>query len=196
MEKLFSILICTLTKRHPQFTALYRLLDMQRVLYKVQDKVEILSLCDNGEMPVGRKRNQLISQAQGKFISFIDDDDKVDGHYIKIITDIIQTNSDIDCIGMSGIYTVDGKNPKKFIHSLQYKNYFEKNGVYYRCPNHLNPIRKDCIKDIKFMEVNYGEDSRWAFDVRDKNCLKKEFMYDKNPLYFYCFSKKTTATQK
>jgi glycosyltransferase involved in cell wall biosynthesis len=195
-QKLFSILICTLVKRQAMFRALSHLLEVQAKSCRLGDQVEILSAVDNGEMSVGKKRNHLIATANGRFISFIDDDDRIDPNYVKIITDIIKTNSDIDCVGMTGIYTVDGKNPRKFVHSLQCKEYFEKDGVYYRCPNHLNPIRRDCIKDIKFPEINYGEDSKWAFEIRDKNLLKKEVMYDKTPLYYYRFSKSVTATQK
>jgi glycosyltransferase involved in cell wall biosynthesis len=146
-------------------------------------------------MPVGKKRNILISMSKGKFIAFVDDDDRVNSNYIKIITDIIKTNPDIDCIGMTGIYTTDGQDPKKFIHTLKCKEYYEKDGIYYRCPNHLNPIRRDCIKDIKFDEINFGEDAKWAFKIRDKNLLKKEIMYDKDPLYYYRFSRSVTATQ-
>ena len=194
-EKLFSILICTLAKRQKMFKILYSVLEVQAKCCGVENQIEILSVVDNGKMPVGKKRNILISMSKGKFIAFVDDDDRVNSNYIKIITNIIKTNPDIDCIGMTGIYTTDGKDPKKFIHTLNCKEYFEKDGIYYRCPNHLNPIRRDCIKDIKFDEINFGEDAKWAFKIRDKNLLKKEIMYDQDPLYYYRFSRSVTATQ-
>jgi cellulose synthase/poly-beta-1,6-N-acetylglucosamine synthase-like glycosyltransferase len=195
-NKLFSILICTLIERQKQFRFLNNLLNIQLNKYNAHNDVEVISCCDNRQMSVGAKRNKLLDQASGKFIAFIDDDDAVDIDYIKAITTILKENSDIDCIGIKGVYTVEGRNPKLFIHSLKYNSYFEAQGIYYRCPNHLNPIRKECIKNIRFPEQNRGEDTDWALKIRDAGVLKKEVMFDKKPLYFYRFSPTKTCTQR
>jgi len=187
-QNLFSILICTLVDRQTQFKFLYDLLNVQINMCKLENEVEILFCCDNREMTIGTKRNKLLDESTGKFIAFIDDDDRVDMEYIKIITQIIKSNPDIDCIGIKGILTINGRNPRTFIHSIKYNSYFERDRVFYRCPNHLNPIRKECIKGIRFPEKNFSEDTDWALQIRDKGVLKKEVMFDKKPLYFYRFS--------
>ena len=44
--------------------------------------VEVLVLTDNRHRTTGQKRNQLIGLAQGRFISFVDDDDSVAADYV------------------------------------------------------------------------------------------------------------------
>jgi glycosyltransferase involved in cell wall biosynthesis len=40
-------------------------------------QVEILSLCDDRQMSIGQKRNMLLLQSMGEYVSFVDDDDTV-----------------------------------------------------------------------------------------------------------------------
>ena len=83
---------------------------------------------------------------------------------------------------MEGIITTNGKDPKKFTHSLRHSKWFEKDGVYYRNPNHLNPVKSEIAKKIKFPEVNHGEDRTYSQKILP--FLKTEVYID-GPIYFY-----------
>ena len=184
-----SILICTIKGREDQFNKLKSQLDKQ-----IQDKrVEVLSLYDDKSMPVGEKRNKLVLLASGKYISFIDDDDTISDDYINKILSSINNNP--DCVGIKGVITFSGRNPKIFIHSIKYNKYFEQNGVYYRPPNHLNPIKREIALKFKFPLKNCGEDTDWAMDICKSNVLRTEVFID-DPIYYYLYDHNKTETQK
>lgn len=175
--KKFSILICSLDSR---WAYLNRLLE--RLKPQMTDEVEVLVNSDRREVTIGAKRNMLVSWATGQYVAFVDDDDLVSEKYTSKILRAIR--SEPDCVGIEGTMTTDGVNPKKFIHSIKYRNWFERNGIYYRCCNHLNPIRKDIVVQVPFPEINSGEDHNFSMMV--KPLLHKE-SYISEPIYFYEF---------
>ena len=133
-------------------------------------------------MPIGFKRNMLVNSASGKYVCFVDDDDTVSPDYIPKILAAIQT--DPDCVGIEGEITTDGRNPKKFIHSLRYDHWYEAGGIYYRTPNHLNPIRKSIAQQVPFPTINFGEDA--DFSKRVHPLLKTEVYVD-GVIYHYLY---------
>ena len=38
----------------------------------------------------------------------------------------------------------------------------EKNGVYYRTPNHLSPVKHLIADKVRFPHVNHGEDAAYS----------------------------------
>ena len=60
------------------------------------DKVEIIVATDNRDMSTGAKRNKLIVFAHGKYVSFVDDDDSVNGYYVE---EIIEGNTIVQALG-------------------------------------------------------------------------------------------------
>lgn len=171
----FSILICSLDERKKLLDRLLGILNPQ-----VTKDVEIITDIDNRQKTIGKKRNDLIRQASGEYVAFIDDDDRVSDNYVESILNAIESSP--DCVGIEGIITTRGKNPYKFIHSLQYSEWFQKDKIYYRCPNHLNPIKRSIVKNIEFPEINYGEDKVYSNALI--GLLKHETYIDK-PIYFY-----------
>lgn len=183
--KLWSILICTIEGREESFDKLCEKLKNQIDELGLEDQIEILSCKDKkGEHTIGYKRNQLLWSSQGKYTSFIDDDDDVASNYVQLIYEKLQNNP--DCVSLSGIITFNGNNPKKFIHSLKYKSIFERDNVYFRPPNHLNPIIRSVAVQFSFPEKNFGEDSEWTMAISDSGLLKKEEFID-TPYYFYLY---------
>jgi len=182
---ILSILICTLPKRAKMLEDLINSLNDS-----VKYNVEILY--DNTvNITTGEKRNNLIHKAKGKYISFIDDDDKVSKNYIKRITEIaISIKPDV--IGLTGIMTTNGSTPKKFKHSLQYDGWYEKNEIFYRYPNHLNPIKKDIALKILYPEKTIAEDRDYSHRLykylKENNCT--EFYIDDEPMYYYLYTTK------
>lgn len=192
---LLSILICTIDSRKEEFTILKNHLEKQIKENNLVEKVEIIYCCDNKIYPVGLKRNALLKNASGKFLCFVDDDDWVSKDYVKLITDVIKENEDIDCIGIKG-KLISLKTPqmnKEFIHSIKYKEYSENEKYYIRPINHLNPIKSEIAKKYIFPTINRCEDTDWAMKISKDNILKKEIFIDKI-IYYYRFDFNTSET--
>lgn len=179
-----SILIPTLIERRDKFNFIRNKIQGQITSLKLDKEIEIISFEDNRKYNVGYKRNWLLDQAKGVYSMFVDDDDDVSNNFIKLVYDALKTNP--DCVSLTGIITFNGHNPKRFVHSLKYKSYFESGGVYYRPPNHLNPIKTEIAKKFRFPELNFGEDTNWAMQVCKSGILKKEVEVSE-PYYYYRF---------
>lgn len=178
-NSLLSILIPTLDSRISFRQALLEQLATQAI----EKPVEIL--LDNSNSTIGEKRNNLLQAASGKYVAFIDDDDVIADDYISLIVGGLEADTDLyDCCSLDGIITTNGKYPKRFTHSIQYNSYYEKDGILYRPPNHLNTIRASIAKQFKFPEINFGEDTDWAMQICKSGLLKKEYYVD-HTLYYY-----------
>jgi glycosyltransferase involved in cell wall biosynthesis len=181
---LFSILIPTLEGRRERFDLLYQKLSKQIAENSLSGEVEVAYFLDNMEHSVGFKRNKLIERAKGKFVAFVDDDDDISDDYVHLICNAIKKNPDIDCIGIKGIITFRGKDPRIFVHSLQYKQYFSRGSMYFRPPYHLNPVKREIATKYMFEDISYSEDIDWAMRICRAGALKKEFFID-TVIYFY-----------
>jgi len=190
-----SILIVTLETRQEQFEKLLKSLENQITENNLQDEVEILTFSDNFDYPVGLKRNELLQQASGLFVAFIDDDDVVAEDYVQVIVQAIKSFPDIDCVGMKGKLVSKTLGEKEFIHSVRYTEFTEDEQYYYRPPNHLNPIRAEIAKQFMFPILNRGEDFNWAMQLSIKQVLQREVFIDK-VLYYYLFDWDKTEAQK
>jgi glycosyltransferase involved in cell wall biosynthesis len=180
-EYLLTICICTLPSREIMFNSLVRNLSRQVSDSNLYDDVELISDADIHKT-IGQKRNDLLDLANGKFIVFIDDDDSVSGDYLKQIINVIRKNDDCDCIGMKGVITFDGNEEKKWEISKDFGKWFESNGVYYRTPNHISPIRTSIAKSVGFPNISNGEDFEYSMGVLP--FLKNEVKIEKE-LYHY-----------
>jgi glycosyltransferase involved in cell wall biosynthesis len=172
--KLFSILICTLKNRENYMA---RLTD--RLRPQLGPSIEIL-INSHATDSIGKKRNVLIRHASGRYLAFIDDDDLVSDDYVARITSCLAEEPDV--VGMEGVITVDGENPRPFIHSLRYNSWFEAGGTYYRNPNHLNPVRSVLAKAVDIPDVNFAEDREYS---RLLLPMLKTEAYLERPIYFY-----------
>lgn len=178
-----SLLICHLRQRSAYLRRLLQSLEHQCQAFP--DQVEICVEKDSGELSVGEKRNRLLDRALGMFTAFIDDDDLVAGNYVRRILTAIDRQPEVDCVGIEGIVTVGGPRklqPRRFIHSIRFDRWFEQGGVYYRPPNHLNPIAARHSKSVSFPRKDIGEDHDWSMVIRPR--LQTEVMLE-GPLYFY-----------
>ncbi len=165
-DKKLSVLICSLHKRKALLKRLLDILNKQKT-----DEIEILVDCDDGIITTGEKRNKLLHKAKGDYVTFIDDDDVVSNDYISKILKAVKSNP--DCCGIEGevIFTLKNRK-KKFIHSIKYNHWFEENGVYYRCPNHISPVKRSLALKAGFPNINREEDK--AYSLRLRPYLKTE----------------------
>lgn len=146
--------------------------------------VEIL-VDDDDKRFLGTKRKEMLSKAQGLFTCAIDDDDWISENYVRLIVEAIKNNPTVDNLKINGIITIDGENPKKWIISCHFEDWFEEEGVYYRTPNHICPIKTELVRIAGFDDVAWGED--YPFSQRIKPLLKSEVEVEE-PLYFYQYS--------
>lgn len=178
-----SILICSLEERRESFNKIFSKLKQQINDSNLADAVEILYFLDNRERTTGFKRNVLMLSSAGEYTCFVDDDDDVDEKYIKTLYEAIEHHSP-DCVSLQGLLMTRHAPPQRFIHSIKYNTYFEKEKIYYRPPNHLNVIKKSIALRFQFPEVSKGEDTDWAMQIARSGLLKKEVEIN-FPYYFY-----------
>lgn len=174
-----SILICTLIGREGLLYELTQFLEKQK-----RPEVEILIESDDGSMPIGAKRNLMIDKAKGEFVAFVDDDDWVSSDYVDDILAALE--QDPDCVGICGEIKSDNTvyNGLRFEHSIEYAGWYTgADGVLYRTPNHLNPVKKEIASVVRFDGTkNGGED--YDYSQRLRPLLSKEIFVDKI-LYYY-----------
>lgn len=181
MTPLLSILVCRLPERAASFRRLEQVLRPQ-----LGDHCELLTHnAPRGTMTTGAKRNELLRAARGKYIAFIDDDDLVTKDYVQRIRGAAE--SDPDCVGMEITMYRRGVNPQRCIHSMRFDRWFDvadgpRRRIYYRCPNHLNPVRRELAQAVGFPDLTVGEDRAYSLAIRP--LLTTEVMLE-GPIYTY-----------
>lgn len=184
MKHKLSILICTIPSRAASFGRLITELRGQMLAYA--PAVGIISNAST-ELSIGAKRNWLLEKAESDYVCFIDDDDRVCSNYIDLL--MAGMEKGVDCCSLIGEITFDGRNPKKFIHSLDYTDWYEKNDVYYRSINHLNCIKTSIAIQIGFTHKNHGEDYDFSLKLKESGLLKTEHKIYQT-IYFYDYRTK------
>ena len=188
-----SILIPTVHNRRNTF--LPRILEQVYEQYDHlsvddQKEVEILVLMDNKTIMLGDKRNLMIEQAQGEYVVFVDDDDRLSKNYIHSI--LMATYEKKDAIVFLAEVSINGDTPKVCHYSKDYDRDFNDNSNYYRLPNHICAVKKEIAEMVQFPSVLYGEDS--GYSKKLKPLLKTETKINE-VLYYYDFNSETTETQ-
>lgn len=175
----WSILICTIGQRNDKFVELLKKLQTQ--VKEFNGKVEILAYWNNGEKPLWQIRDELVSEARGEYISFIDDDDDVPEYYCIEVMKALETYPDYVGWQMQAYH--NGEKLKPTFHSLRYSGWYEDNDKFYRNVSHLNPIKRDiALKESFEVERNIAEDQPWAKRIFPQ--LKTEVYIDKE-MYWY-----------
>lgn len=176
---MLSIIIPTIEKRKHMLREIVSELSSQ-----IKGRAIEIIVVQGEEWTIGYKRNRGLSLAKGKYVCYVDDDDRVSHKYIDLVYEGIM--QDVDCCSLVGIITTNGTQEKTFVHSIAHNKYFEEDGIYYRPPNHLNVIRASIAKQFEFQEINFGEDQDWAMRICNSGLLKKEHQID-DILYYYDF---------
>jgi len=179
---ILSILICTLPERAYQLNRLMGILLPQ----SIGKDMEILIDDRPRAVTTGQKRNDLITKAQGEYITFIDDDDWVSADYVLWLLAGIAQGPDV--VTMRGWMTTDGGSRVEWIIKLgeKYEARQDPDGItrYYRWPNHLACIKKSLIANVKFPNIWHGEDYEWSVKIKEQNLLKSE-VHIPNLIYHY-----------
>lgn len=169
--------ILTVPPRVEKLKELLTILEPQVVAAK--DKIQLIVLYNNFEKPIGELRQQILDQAKGDYISFIDDDDMVPYDFCAVI--LPHLNGKIDYVGFRVALFNNGVRRKPVYHSLVHKDWYEDENGYYRDITHLNPIKTSIARQGVF-SGGAGEDVNWANQIRGK--AKTEFVIDRE-MYEY-----------
>jgi GT2 family glycosyltransferase len=188
-----SILVCSVHTRYKTFLPKIQdqLYDQLAALSDTdQQRVEIIILTDNKQMMLGHKRNTMIDIAQGKYITFVDDDDRIADDYIAEL--LKATETDADSIVFTAMVSLNGEPPKPCYYSKAHKRDYNKSSAYYRIPNHICCIKRSVSLKSSFPNILYGEDAGYGKVLLP--FLKTEHKIDK-VLYYYDYNLDTTETQ-
>ena len=193
VEFLLTVLVITLKNRASE---LKELLDL---LYHQADQkpVQILWLGDNKSLITGDKRNAIMSLANGRYLTFVDDDDLITENYIEKILEAIDHNPEVIT------FLVDkhrnGTHEKFQRFDIDYQQNYTtvdraaKRRYQNMVPNHLCVWRKDIIKEA-FPPHKKTEDLKWA-DKQTQHYTKEGQYHINEVLYYYMFDNRTTETQ-
>lgn len=188
-----SILVCSVHTRYKTF-----LPKIQEQLYGQlaalsdddQQRIEIMILTDNKQMMLGHKRNKMVELAQGKYVAFVDDDDRLAEDYVSSLLEA--TASDADSIVFKAEVSLNGEPPKICHYSKDVKRDYNHKDGYYRIPNHICCVKREVSLKSSFPNVLYGEDAGYGKVLLP--FLKTEHKIDK-VLYYYDYNIETTETQ-
>lgn len=156
---LWSILVPTLASRDLKFKQLMRVLLPQA---ESAGCVEVVALHNNGELFVGEYRQALLEAARGKYLSFIDDDDRVPHDYVQHIINALASSP--DCVGFNHEYYKDGIFRGLTYCSLRFETQTG-SWPHYRDFTHVQPVRTEVARLGDFRYV-FPEDAAWWNQVR------------------------------
>ncbi len=194
---ILSILIPTTTKRAElYFGPMVDTLNAQ-VEQTGRKDIEILGLLDNYKYSIGEKRNTLLNMAKGKFLVFIDDDDRVSDDFISSIISEINKHPDADCICYEMLCTINGARQIHSRFGIEYEYtkmapWSDKNcniksitpEEWFGKPSHNMVWASSLAKQQKFPHTNAGEDFDWVARTWPK--IKKQVKIDKIIYYYDC----------
>jgi glycosyltransferase involved in cell wall biosynthesis len=182
----FSILLATVENRKELFAKLHH-----ELLRQAEGKpVELVIACDNKEISIGKKRQNLLMQAKGDYVAFIDDDDWIAEDYVDCILAALENSP--DCVGFEIACTQNGRNPQRAIASIKYPVWTQwKDGyTYNRSIYHKTPHLRSIGLKVGFKDMRYGEDQVYSKGLMQH--VRTMSMISKT-MYFYRFRSENFA---
>jgi glycosyltransferase involved in cell wall biosynthesis len=144
-----------------------------------------LSLLDNKVSKIGEKRNLIIKQAKGKYVCFVDDDDRVEPDYIDAILDAIGKNPNVDVIVFDSIVHGYAGKDKICKYGKEHPNSNDDPDVFRRKPNHLMVHRTDIARRCEFKQMQVAEDVDWSIRMAEHILTQARI---EKALYHYNFN--------
>lgn len=169
-----SILIPSTESRRSQTEILVAELKKQTTNKEAEVLVNYDQGFVNGGKSIGTKRNELLKQATGQYVIFIDSDDFPTPHYVQLIYEA--TNYGIrDIITFDFNRFVDGIYERTFVVNRFFTNgndwcskywaqnfnpshKFSVNNQYY----HLMAVKKELADQVTFIDANNDEDNQYS----------------------------------
>lgn len=150
---------------------------------QIGDKpVEVLALYDNMRRTVGRKRQALMEIAQGEYIAFVDDDDRLAPDYVDTLLQAIEEANGADVILFDLERYSDGEFNCTITYDIDKTQLPNKPKTINCIPSHLMCFKRSTALKAEWPNANSGEDVVW-----DRRLLPYLQTQHKIPraLYFY-----------
>jgi glycosyltransferase involved in cell wall biosynthesis len=183
---ILSILIPTVPQRANFYFELCNEINNQIHSCNAYGNVEIVTdSAPIGTKTTGKKRNDLLNAAQGKYVWFIDDDDMIFPNSINLILSALQKNP--DALAINGIITTNGVDKKQWFISKDFEYVSDASRgyeIYLRPTNHITPIRKEIAKSVTFEDKSNFEDYAYCMELKRLKLIKTEIEI-KEPIYHY-----------
>lgn len=186
-EILLTIAVCTMPSRMESFTKV-----AEELVKQADGKpVEVFCFMDNRKSNLSEKRNLVIAGAKGRFISFVDDDDRVEPDYVDSIVGAIQKDPDADAIVFDVLVHGYTAEPQICKYDVAF-GHGEDKGVYFRKPNHVMAYRTEISRRHKYKKElsAISEDTEWA--DRASQDIRKQVRIEKT-LYHYLYDATKTT---
>lgn len=183
---ILSILLATVINRAELFAKLHA-----EVKRQAEGRaVEIIVACDAKEISIGKKRQNLLEQATGEWVCFIDDDDWIAADYVDRILKALGPAP--DCVGFLISCTTNGGRPVMAKASKCYKQWGENvdGFAHVRSPYQKTPVRREIALKAGFPDLRYGEDRIYSAAV--VKLVKTEVFID-SVCYHYRFRSENFA---
>ncbi len=191
MSILLTILIPTVPSRLNYFYP--RLMNhlVNQIEPKYKDVVELISFFDNKKRSIGRKRQEMIDLAQGKYLVFIDDDDRIADDYVETVINELNNNIDVDVLVYNCICRVNGGHEKLCKYGIEFEYGDIMGGREWRGkPAHTMVWKSSIVKKHRYADKVHGEDIEWV--VRASKDIKTQVRIDR-VLYWYDANYATTS---
>lgn len=180
---LLTIMLPTTIDRRETFYPLLEEIKKQIANNKLEDIVEVIIDEDNKEKSIGKKRQDLLERARGKYVVGIDSDDWIAEDYLDCIVTSLKENPSIDHVGFLEHCDINGEESIS-IFSIRNKFWAENQDGYdhIRCANPKSVILREKALQIGYVDIRFAEDR--AFSESVTPILKSEVFIEK-PLYLY-----------
>lgn len=188
-----SILVCSVHTRRRTFAP--KILDQLYGQYESlseadRARVEILFFMDAKSMTIGDKRNRLVELAQGRYVQFVDDDDRVAPNMMASVLGAIDDSAP-DVVTFLAEVRLNGGAAKVCHYSKDFTEDKNTQAGYERLPNHLCAVKRDLALKARFPSTSWAEDSE--FGKRLLPLLSTE-AHVSRVLYYYDYNTSTTET--
>ena len=144
--------------------------------------IELIALFDNKKRSIGKKRDEMLGLAQGEYLVFIDDDDRVSPDYVKDIMTTLYENPDTDCVVFDCICKVNSGPDKLCKYGIEFEYGDILGGKEWRGkPAHTMVYKSSIAKRHPFTDIGRGEDFDWVKracqDIRIQTRIDKVLYY-------------------
>lgn len=191
-----SILVCSIHTRYRTFALRIQdqLWHQHAALPGHPDRVEILILSDAARLTIAMKRNALLDISSGRYVQFVDDDDRLaDGALAAVLA---ATGSNADAICFPVQVTQNGGPPRICRYSKDYGYDHNSAHEYRRLPNHICAVKRELAVATRFNDsLSFGEDADYARRLILK-LNSEEQISETRPLYFYEYDRDTSASRR
>lgn len=196
MQPKWSICILTVTSREQRFLAL-----ADELLSQIGPggrPVEVVALRNPGglTMPeVGALRQALLDDAQGEFVSFVDDDDWVERDYVSAVMHALSCAPEpVDFVAFWHAYHRNGfREPRPVVTGLQHGGWYDTPQELVRDITHINPVRTAIARKAGFRATEGAED--YPYDAALRELLKDSRQVEIRRVLYYYFHSDASSVQ-